>query len=68
MVEAQCSMPEQARELHLRRKDGAELWVRVSTNPLFNEQEQFTGTCAMVMEIAESREQRDQTQLWSGLR
>ena len=45
-------------ELLLRRKDGAELWVRLSPSPLYNEQDQHAGTLAVVTEIAESRRPR----------
>lgn len=55
-------------ELLLRRKDGAELWVSLSPSPLCNEQEQYTGTLAVVTEITETRQARNQAQLWSGLR
>jgi len=43
-------------ELLLRRKDGAELWVSLSPSPLYDEQEQYTGTLAVVTEITESRQ------------
>jgi len=54
---------EETRDLTLRRKDGKGLWVSLSPSPLFNEQERYTGTLAMVTEIAESRVWRGQTQL-----
>jgi PAS domain S-box-containing protein len=41
-------------ELLLRRKDGAELWVRLSPSALYNEQDQNAGTLAVVTEITES--------------
>ena len=55
-------------ELLLRRKDGEELWVRLSPSALYDEQEQYTGTLAVVTEITESRQWRDQAQFWGGLR
>lgn len=57
-----------AHELLLRRKDGAELWVSLSPSALYNEQEQYAGTLAVVTEITESRQRRVQAQEWSGLR
>ena len=42
-------------KLLLRRKDGAELWVNLSPSALYDEQEQFTGTCATVTQVAESK-------------
>jgi PAS domain S-box-containing protein len=50
-------------ELLLRRKDGAELWVSLSPSPLYNEQEQFTGTLAMVTEVTESKKWRERVDL-----
>lgn len=54
---------EEAKDITLRRKDGKELPVNLSPSPLFNEQERYTGTLAMVTEIAESRRSQGQTQL-----
>lgn len=42
-------------EERLRRKDGSELWVRVSGVPLFKENEQFDGALAMVEDITGRR-------------
>ncbi len=52
-----------SRELLLRRKDGAELWVRLSPSPLYNEQDQHAGTLAVVTEITASTRWRGQVQL-----
>ncbi len=60
-------MIEEAHDLTLRRKDGEEVRVSLSPSPLFNEQEQYTGTLAMVTEIAESRRWSRQAQVGSGL-
>jgi PAS domain S-box-containing protein len=49
-------------KLLLRRKDGAELWVSLSPSPLYNEQEQYTGTMAVVTEITETKQERVQAQ------
>jgi PAS domain S-box-containing protein len=40
----------ESQDYKLRRSDGAELWVRLSTSSLFDEQEQFLGTLALVAE------------------
>lgn len=45
-------------ELLLRRKDGAELWVRLSPSALYDEHEQYAGTVAVVTEITESGQGR----------
>ena len=49
-------------ELLLRRKDGTELWVSLAPSALYNEQEQYTGTMAVVTEITASRQGRVQAQ------
>jgi len=40
----------ESQDYKLRRSDGAELWVRLSTSSLFDEQAQFLGTLALVAE------------------
>ena len=47
-------------KLLLRRKDGAELWVNLSPSALYDEQELYAGTLAVVTEITESRSWRNQ--------
>ncbi len=39
------------REFRLRRREGAELWVNLSTSPLFDREERYTGVLGMVTNI-----------------
>jgi PAS domain S-box-containing protein len=52
-----------AHDFLLRRKDGVELWVSLSPSALYNEQEQFTGTLAMVTKVAESKQWHNHMEL-----
>lgn len=47
---------EALRDFKLCRKDGAELWVRLATSPLFDEHDQFLGTLALVTESTTLRQ------------
>ncbi len=44
-----------ARYFNLRRRDGAELMANLSTSPLFDAQERYTGVLGVVTNIAERR-------------
>jgi len=59
---------EESQDYKLRRQDGAELWVRLSTSPLFDEQEQFTGTLAMVTECVGLKRRIESAEQWVGIR
>lgn len=59
---------EESQDYKLRRLDGAEFWVRLSTSPLFDEQEQFIGTLAMVMECAGLKRRIGLAEQWVGVR
>jgi PAS domain S-box-containing protein len=59
---------EESQDYKLRRQDGAELWVRLSTSPLFDEQEQFIGTLAMVTECAGLKRRIESAEQWVGIR
>jgi PAS domain S-box-containing protein len=39
----------------LRRRDGAVLWVNLSTSPLFDREERYTGVLGMVTDVTERR-------------
>ncbi len=42
-------------EERLRRRDGSELWVRMSATPMFGEDSEFEGAFAMVCDITERK-------------
>lgn len=42
-------------EFRLRRQDGAELWVLISTNPLYDADRRYTGALAMLTDITARR-------------
>src|SRR5271169_756249 len=42
-------------EERLRRRDGAELWVRMAVSPMFKDSGEFDGTLAMVSDITERK-------------
>jgi PAS domain S-box-containing protein len=52
----------------LLRKDGSELWVRLSTSPLFDDEEQFLGTLAFVTECTGLRRRIEHVENWVGVR
>src|SRR5262249_23254182 len=43
-------------DFRFRRKDGADLWAIVSTNPFLNEQGEFTGSLAMITDVTKRRQ------------
>ncbi len=53
--EAMSQGIEAPRDYKLCRKDGAELWVKLATSPLFDERDQFLGTLALVTESSAGR-------------
>jgi PAS domain S-box-containing protein len=59
---------EESQDYKLRRQDGAELWVRLATSPLFDEQEQFIGTLALVTECAGLKRRIESAEQWVGIR
>lgn len=59
---------EESQDYKLRRQDGAEVWVRLSTSPLFDEQEQFLGTLALVTECTELKRRIELAEQWVGVR
>lgn len=59
---------EESQDYKLRRQDGAELWVRLSTSPLFDEQEEFLGTLALVTECTELKRRIELAEQWVGVR
>lgn len=65
---APCADRRESHELKLRRKDGVAVWVHLSTSPLFDEQEQYTGTLATVTDISKEKQAQDRLLQWSGLR
>ncbi len=48
------SVPEQY-EMRVRRRDGKNIWVLVSSSPMFDEQKRFIGTLSMVTDITERK-------------
>jgi two-component system, cell cycle sensor histidine kinase and response regulator CckA len=46
-------------EFRLRRKDGAELWTLMSTNPILDANGEFVGALAMVTDITERKRAED---------
>ncbi len=43
------------RDFQLRRRDGATVWANLSTSPLFDREERYTGVLGMVTDITERR-------------
>ncbi|MEJ2590204.1 MAG: PAS domain S-box protein [Candidatus Thiodiazotropha sp.] len=41
-------------EIRFRRRDGSDLWTRVSSNPLFDESGKFSGAMAMINDLSEA--------------
>jgi PAS domain S-box-containing protein len=58
----------ESQDYKLRRQDGEELWVRLATSPLFDAQEQFTGTLALVTECAGLKRRIESAEQWVGIR
>ncbi len=48
-------------ELKFRRKDGADLWALLSTNPIFDDEGRYAGALAMVTDITQRK--KDEAQL-----
>lgn len=42
-------------DIHYRRKDGSDLWVLASVNPLFDEKNNFIGVLGMLTDVTEKR-------------
>ncbi len=42
-------------DFRLRRRDGAALWVNLSTSPLFDQEERYTGVLGMVTDVIDHR-------------
>jgi two-component system sensor histidine kinase/response regulator len=59
---------DESQDYKLIRKDGSELWVRLCTSPLFDEEEQFMGTLAFVTECGGLRRRIEQVKNWVGVR
>ena len=59
---------DESKDYKLLRKDGSELWVRLSTSPLFDEEEQFMGTLAFVTESTDLKRRIEHTENWVGVR
>ncbi len=56
------SMQRRVREVHdfcLRRRDGQDLWVIISSNPILDESGRFVGALAMVTDITDRRRAED---------
>jgi PAS domain S-box-containing protein len=59
---------DESQNYKLLRKDGTELWVRLSTSPLFDEEEQFLGTLAFVTECTSFKRRIEHVENWVGVR
>ena len=59
---------DESQDYKLLRKDGAELWVRLCTSPLFDEEEQFLGTLALVTECTGLKRRIEHVESWVGVR
>ena len=59
---------DESQDYKLLRKDGSELWVRLCTSPLFDEEEQFLGTLAFVTECTSFKRRIEHVENWVGVR
>ncbi|HEX7588385.1 MAG TPA: PAS domain S-box protein [Anaerolineae bacterium] len=59
---------DESKDYKLIRKDGAELWVRLCTSPLFDEEEQFLGTLVFVTECTSFKRRIEHVENWVGVR
>ena len=59
---------DESQDYKLIRKDGSELWVRLCTSPLFDEEEQFLGTLAFVTECTGFKRRIEHVENWVGVR
>jgi PAS domain S-box-containing protein len=56
---ARAGRPTRAGEFRYRRKDGSALWTLATSSPQLDEQGNFLGSFAMIMDITESRRARE---------
>lgn len=55
-------------DFKFRRQDGTDLWAIIETNPIFDEDDQYTGALAMVTDITEHKRMQEELASYQQLR